>query len=323
MKINILHIVVLALAAVAVSSCSVDHEQPSPTKGLQPMTFRVTYPYESRATDSSFEEGDSIGLFVADDSLPLEPSGNLVNNAALTLSRGTWAAASTLYWSDGTFNAYAYYPYISSIGSTEMLPFSVSTDQSRPLPQPEGIFPSPKASPQKGGWRKGRAAPEREGGKPLSGYEASDLLYASAKGLKASAEPIDLSFRHIMSRVRVRIVKGEDYKGELPANAKVYIHNTVTSATVDLAAGVVTRDPKGKIATIRARQEDDHTFAAIIVPQRIESRQPLVEVEMNGVSYMYEGKFAFKPGMQHRINIIVSDNPDQVKIDIGGETVPF
>lgn len=262
------------------------------------MTFRVTYPYESRATDTAFEEGDSIGLFVANDSLPLEPSGNLVNNAMITLNNGTWAAASTLYWNDGTFNAYAYYPYISGISSTDMLPFSVSTDQNKPVLQTTG-------------------------GKSLGGYEASDLLYASAKGLKASAAPIDLRFRHIMSRVRVRIVKGEDFKGELPANAKVHIHNTVTSATVDLAAGVVTRNPKGKIATIRARQEDDHTFAAIVVPQRIESRQPLVEVEMNGVSYMYEGKFAFKPGVQHRINIIVSDNPDQVKIEIGGEIVPF
>ncbi len=302
MKTNILHNIVLALAAVAVCSCSGDNEQQSSAEGLQPMTFRVTYPYESRATETSFEEGDNIGLFVANDSLPLEPSGNLVNNAMITLSNGTWAAASTLYWSDGTFNAYAYYPYISSVGSTEMLPFSVSTDQSKPLPQP---------------------LPQREGGKSLGGYEASDLLYASAQGLKASAAPIDLKFKHTMSRVRVRIVKGEDFKGELPANAKVYIHNTVTSATVDLTAGVVTRDPKGKIATIRARQEDDHTFAAIIVPQRIESRQPLVEVEMNGVSYMYEGKFTFKPGVQHRINIIVSDNPDQVKIEIGGETVPF
>lgn len=298
MKTNILHNIVLALAAVAVCSCSGDNELQPSAEGLQPMTFRVTYPYESRATDSSFEEGDSIGLFVANDSLPLEPSGNLVNNAMITLNNGTWAAASTLYWNDGTFNAYAYYPYISGISSTDMLPFSVSTDQSKPVLQTTG-------------------------GKSLGGYEASDLLYASAKGLKASAAPIDLRFRHIMSRVRVRIVKGEDFKGELPANAKVHIHNTVTSATVDLAAGVVTRDPKGKIATIRARQEDDHTFAAIVVPQRIESRQPLVEVEMNGVSYMYEGKFAFKPGVQHRINIIVSDNPDQVKIEIGGEIVPF
>lgn len=293
-----LHNIVIALATVAVCSCSGDNEQQPPAQGLQPMTFRVTYPYESRATDTAFEEGDSIGLFVANDSVPLEPSGNLVNNAVITLNNGTWAAASTLYWSLGTFNAYAYYPYIGGISSTDMLPFSVSTDQSKLVPQTTG-------------------------GKPLGGYEASDLLYASAKGLKASTAPIDLMFRHIMSRVRVRIVKGEDFKGELPANAKVYIHNTVTSATVDLAAGVVTRDPKGKIATIRARQEDDHTFAAIVVPQRIESRQPLVEVEMNGVSYMYEGKFAFKAGVQHRINIIVSDNPDQVKIEIGGETVSF
>lgn len=45
----------------------------------------------------------------------------------------------------------------------------------------------------------------------------------------------------------------------------------------------------------------------------------LVEVVMNGVSYFYESKFQFKPGTEHLVNLIISNNPDQVKINIGGE----
>ena len=60
-------------------------------------------------------------------------------------------------------------------------------------------------------------------------------------------------------------------------------------------------------------------FSAILVPQRVENRQPLVEVVMKGVSYMYESKFVFKPGVEHLVNLIITNNPDNVKIEIGGE----
>lgn len=40
---------------------------------------------------------------------------------------------------------------------------------------------------------------------------------------------------------------------------------------------------------------------------------------MNGVSYMYESRFVFKPGVEHLVNLVISDNPDKVRIDVGGE----
>ena len=40
---------------------------------------------------------------------------------------------------------------------------------------------------------------------------------------------------------------------------------------------------------------------------------------MKGVSYMYESKFVFKPGVEHLVNLIITNNPDNVKIEIGGE----
>ena len=72
----------------------------------------------------------------------------------------------------------------------------------------------------------------------LGGYKASDLLFATSKGVRASDEPVQLAFRHIMSKITIRLVKGEDFEGEMPKNATVYVHNTVTEATIDLQAGV-------------------------------------------------------------------------------------
>ena len=40
---------------------------------------------------------------------------------------------------------------------------------------------------------------------------------------------------------------------------------------------------------------------------------------MNGVSFLYESKFLFKPGMHHLVSLVIDKNPDQVKIEVGGE----
>ena len=157
----------------------------------------------------------------------------------------------------------------------------------------------------------------------LGGYEASDLLYAKTQNVTASDAPVNLTFKHIMSKLKILLVKGEDFEGDMPTSAKVYIHNTVPTATIDLQAGVATRYVKGTRQTLIAHQESDYTYSAIIVPQRIENRMPLIEVEMKGVSYLFESKFQFKPGVEHTVSLVISDNPDKVKIDIGGEVTDW
>lgn len=282
----------MALAICSLASCS-DHEEGTPEvvdAKSTPIRFVVTHPSQSRATDSDFEQGDQIGLYIAKSDAQLEPGGNLVNNARLTYDGAKWNASHTLYWDEGTYNAYAYYPYISAISSTEDLPFSVSTDQS-----------TPKTATSMGG------------------YEASDLLYASKKDLQASNTPIDLTFKHIMSKLKIRLIKGEDYKGNLPTDATVYIHSTVPTATVDLQAGVATRYNRGKQQSIIAHQDDDYVYSAIIVPQRLAYRQPLIEVVSKGVSYLFESKFVFKPGVEHLVNLVITDSPEDASINIGGE----
>ena len=295
MKKHIIRYACFALAILGLVSCSDESETTPGYKDAKstPMTFVVNHP-GTRATETAFEKNDTIGLYVAQADAPLEIGGNLVNNETLTYDGSNWAASRTLYWDEGTYNAYAYYPYIKGVSSITDQPFSVATDQS-----------TAKTSTK------------------LGGYEASDLLFATSKGISASASPINLTFKHIMSKLKIRLVKGEDFEGDMPTTAEVYIHNTVPSATIDLQAGVATRYVKGTRQTIIAHQDDETSYSAIIVPQRIENRMPLIEVVMKGVSYLFESKFQFKPGTEHLVNLIISDNPDQVKIDIGGEIVDW
>ena len=207
----------------------------------------------------------------------------IVNNAKLTYTAPEWKTETPVYWNNGTYDVYAYAPYSQSINSISDYKFSVALDQTS------------------------------------QGYNESDFLFASAKSQTASAAGVPLQFRHCMSRVCIRLVKGRDYDGDLPDDAKVYIHNTVPQATIDLSAGIATKYMYGREATITARNEGNHKFGAILVPQRIDRRRPLFEVVMNGVAYLVEDNFVFRMGMCHTISLVISKAPEQVKIEIGGE----
>lgn len=285
MKHNITSLLGVLLLTVGLASCADESQEPEIIpSGKTAMNFTFSHPSQSRATETSFETGDVVGLFVSESDRPLEIAGNTVNNEALTYTGAAWRPSRPLYWDAGTYNAYAYYPRAAEVSSTADFPFEVSADQ-----------------------------------RGADSYGASDFLYASATGLTASREPVAMQFRHIMSKISINLIKGEDFEGDLPATATVYIHNTVTTATVDLSAGIATKTPRGAGRSITARQDGPATYSAIVVPQRLENRVPLIEVVMNGVSFLYESKFLFKPGIHHIVNLVVDKNPEQVKIEIGGE----
>lgn len=297
MKQNI-HIIYAACIGwiLCMASCGQEENTLRDTEQSNVMKFQIMHPSQkpeaiSRATETAFEVNDRIGLFVTQKDKPLQVSGNYANNEALTYNGTAWTPDRPVYWNDGSYDVYAYYPYSTPIQSVDEAIFDVATDQNNA----------------------GTAD-------KLGGYEESDFLWASAKGQTASNNAVSLKFKHCMSKLVVRLIKGEDYEGDdLPNDAEVYIHNTVPTATIDLSVGIATKYVYGKEKSLKAKAIGDHKYTAIIVPQRISNRRPLVEVVMKGVSYLMESTFLFKPGMQHTISLIISKNPEQVKIEIGGE----
>lgn len=255
--------------------------------------FNLLYPSQTRATADAFESGDVTGLYmteyVSGTASPLQVSGNIINNAALTFDGSKWACNPTVYWDkDVEYDVYGYYPY-DKPKSVDDYSFSIATDQST----------------------------EKENGK-LGGYEASDFLWAKAEGVKYPDE-VSLFFSHKMSRLVVTLVKGRDFEGQIPDDVTVLIHSTVTDALIDLNGGAVVKDPYGTVSTIRMKKDGTSTFSAIVVPQRIENKQPIIEIITNNVSYLLERKFVFKSGVQHTINVTLTDDPAKAKIEIGGE----
>ena len=256
--------------------------------------FDLGFSGQTRVMANAFESGDVTGLYMTEydgsnKPAPLQVSGNAVNNAALRFDGTSWTTSPTLFWDKGVkCDVYGYYPYASP-SSVEEYNFSVATDQTT-----------------------------AKTAESLGGYEASDFLWAKQTGVKYP-NVVRLTFSHRMSRLVVKLVKGKDFEGDMPKDVVVKVHGTVPDAIVDLGSGVVVKDNYGKAKTITMKKESDTVFSSIIVPQRIDNRQPLIEVLTSNVSYLMESRFVFRSGIQHSVNIILDSDPAKVKIEIGGE----
>lgn len=240
----------------------------------------------TKVADNRFETGDRIGFYMVqhvEGQVPLlQYAGNYATNIQAMYDGTAWTCVPKVFWENGVYDFYAYYPYMADPNSVEELDFQVQLDQSG------------------------------------NGYTLSDFMWAKSLSVTASESAVPLLFSHRLSRMNIVFEKGEDYTGELPENADVYIHNTNPYAVIDLNTGDAVCNSRFPAKTIKARRISASDYEAIIVPQRISNRVPLIEIVVDNISYMVESKFLFKAGMSHTYKVILSDNPDKVEIEIGG-----
>ncbi len=249
------------------------------------------YSAATKVSAEGFESGDVVGLYMTEyedgKATALNISGNAVNNETLTFDGISWSPKRKIWWTVGTlYDAYGYYP-AGEPYSVEAYPFRVAEDQTV-----EGA------------------------------YESSDFLWAKAAGVRYP-QTVALKFSHRMSRVVINLLKGDGFEGDFPDNLSVRIHGVVADALVNLGTGSVVADPRAAKVTVTARQQSADTYVAILVPQSLTNRQPLVEIQCDGVSYLVEGRMIFRSGVQHQLNITLNSNPDKVRVDVGGEVVDW
>ncbi len=263
-------------------SCNSDNEPAGMKDSRRPIAFTCMIG-TTRATDTAFEKDDEIGIYVAEAGTMLQPAGNIVNNSCFISDGSVWTARRPLYWNEGSYDIYAYYPYSDNVADMEDYRFEIQEDQST-----------------------------------HEGFTLSDFIWASEKDIMASETAVPLVFSHRMSKALIRLEKGEGYEGEIPSDCRVFIHSTATTASIELATGNVSTAIYSPCHTIETFKKSDTEYEAIVVPQNIESRRPLVEVVTGGVSYLMEGKISFKQGYRHTLVVTLSKNPSQTKIEIGG-----
>ena len=247
----------------------------------------------SRATMTEFENGDKLGLYAVEyingEAQPLQAGGNYLNNEPMMYNKDNWTSERKIYWSDAACDFYGIYPY-QPLKTVENVLFEVATDQN---------------------------SPERV--EALSGYEASDLMWAKAKKVSRTDGEVKLKFNHMMSRLVVKIVKGDKFEGDIPDDIVTHLYNTATTAKVNFATASLEKYMYSENKTITMRKVNNETFDAIVVPQFIERTTPLVEITMGGIAYLLNYSMSFRPGYQHTITVILNTSTDQEKIEIGIE----
>ena len=278
----------IAVGALMMVSCSSDETeiQQSFVADKGEIQLQFVHPSQTRATETNFENTDEVGVYVTAADEALQIGGNEVNNEQFTYNGSSWTSKRKVYWNNGQHNVYAYYPYTKTVNDVENYSFELQADQST-----------------------------------AEGFTKSDFLWAGKKGVTASATAVSMTFAHKMSCVVVKLQKGENYTGDISSDTEVFIHSTVIKASIDLSTGDAGKDGYAGTSSVKALKKSATEYTAIVVPQNITTRRPLVEVIAGGVSYLMEGKISLKPGMRHTITVTLDKNPEQTKIDIGGEII--
>ena len=232
----------LALASfILATSCSNQDSEIMPQVG-ETVDFTASMKTVSRATETTFEEGDKIGVYAvnaqANTASILQPSGNYADNVRYTYNNGKFINAQGIVRpTDSGLRYYAIYPYTTPCGPT--FKFNVKTNQN--------------ASGQ---------------------YTLSDLCTAVSD--ITSNKEVDLVFSHRLSHVVVNL------QGELlgTGTATVRLNNVNTGCDADLNANTFTAYESRN--TVYCADNGTNSYKAIIAPQTIEDGSAFLTVSLNG-----------------------------------------
>lgn len=283
--------------ALAITSCQDNTVEPEALVHDNVMHFNLVGPdVQTKVSAGEFEAADQIGLYVTDyvneiTPMPLQISGNRANNSLVTFDGSVWTPGQTIYWGSGKSDVYAYYPYFETVTDVNSQYFELATDQTG------------------------------------EGYELSDFLWAKAEGVRQTDGTVNLEMKHLMSKLTVKIVAGDDYIGSLPEDATVHLHSTVTNVNIDIENGSVVKDPYSGAKSIKMKNLGIRTFdgekavvyEAIVVPQMLESSVPLLEINSKSVSYLLEDPFNFRPGVAYTYTATLNISTTAIKVEIGCE----
>ena len=273
---------VLAAVAALMFSCSENPTpEPEPTPQPTPEKWAINIATNiTRATDTAFENGDKVGIYVVNEPNALKAYGNHADNIGFTYS-GSWSTSTPIYWKDETTKAdfYCYYPYASDITNIEAYSFAVKADQSS-----------------------------------VANYKASDFLWGKTTGVAPTKEAVGITVKHAMSNIIVKLVPGNGYTAEDMANASVKVCGLKTNSTINLAAGVVTATGDAEEIT---PMNESNQLRALVVPQSVTDTD-LIKVTIGDKVYTLNQSIEFKSGKQHTCTLTIERTNQGINIGIGG-----
>ena len=269
------------LAAIAAFvSCSKNTEEvvETPMSDKLPINISTTL---TRATDSAYEAGDKVGIFVVNEPNTLVASGNHVDNMGFTYST-TWTPDTPIYWLDKSTKAdfYCYYPYAENVSTTAHT-FATKANQSQ-----------------------------------LADYKASEFLWGKTAGIAPTEEAVNITTNHTFSNMVVILKPGDGFTDATLAAAtkSVKICGVKTNASINLTTGVATA--VGNATEVTPYLENGQ-YRALIVPQTT-AEGALVVITVDGVDYTLSRAMTFKANKQHKFTVTINKVSNGVNVGIGG-----
>ena len=257
----------------------------------------------SRVNDEGFCDGDGIGVYVVNyqDGVPgtLLDEGNQVDNVRYVYneSENKWTPDYPVYYYDKVtpVDIVGYYPYTTNI-SVNAYSFEVVKDQYTDANN--GL---------------------------MGGYEASDFLWGVAEGISPTSSRVNITLNHMMAGVQVRLTEGTGW-GENEwsgLDKQVLVSNTIRKATINLANGEVS--PVGEVPTTGiVPVKNGEGWRAVVVPQTVEASMALLNITVDGTSYIYRKNSAFEyvSGKLHKFTIEVSKKSESgLEFKLVGEDI--
>ena len=286
-----------ALAAAALLAAGCGHNEDTPSEVAKYITVNTSIGQMTRmATDADgsqrFEANDQISVYAWTGKATEVAVNNLVvNNSVNTYDGTAWTASPLMLWADpGTPHFFlGIYPAKAQIASavTDFTADDYTLD--------------------------------------TADQEASDLLVAvqtgdKEAGLTATANPVQLTFDHVMAKLIVNLNFRSQWGGT-PTAVSVTAQDVATNAKVDYLHKAVAADDTSKkdialpaLATPQAGYA--LSYASIMVPQPGFSK---ITVTINGSDYTYthSGEIKLEGGKYTTVNLTVGRD----RIELGDVTV--
>ena len=273
-----LFLLVTVFAAMISCSESLENTPATPETDKLPINISTTL---TRATDSAYEAGDKVGIFVVNEPNTLVASGNHVDNMGFTYST-TWTPDTPIYWLDKSTKAdfYCYYPYAENVSTTAHT-FATKANQSQ-----------------------------------LADYKASEFLWDKTAGIAPTEEAVNITTNHTFSNMVVILKPGDGFTDATLAAAtkSVKICGVKTNASINLTTGVATAT--GNTTEVTPYLENGQ-YRALIVPQTT-TEGALVVITVDGVDYTLSRAMTFKANKQHKFTVTINKVSNGVNVGIGG-----
>lgn len=232
----------LALLAGAMVSCSTEDTAPSTQNGKVAVQFTGGISVNTRAAGVTWADGDKIGIFMTDTKQPL---------SADAISEGV---DNVCYQSNGSK---AFSPI--SGGKTVFFPIDGDVDF-------YSYYPQTTVNDYK------VALDVTDQTK----QEAIDFMYAKTTGCNKAKPQVDLKFNHMLSKLILNVQPGNGLTQDDLNNLTVTIKDQNTTATFNLADGVISGEGNPDNIQMKAVQVGK-IYEAILLPTATTTR----EIEFN------------------------------------------